>query len=162
MRQQINVSKKSLWARTAAIELMAKHGLSGWTFSFDKSKRRAGVCFHPHNGTPGRIALSVHYTENNTREEILDTILHEIAHALCGPGKGHGEAWKAKCRQVGARPIRCYDSQTVNMPVGRWQAQCAGCGSRFYRHRRPKHMTGWSCRKCGPTNGAFDWSETAG
>jgi hypothetical protein len=45
--------------------------------------------------------------DRNGAEEIVDTILHEIAHALVGPRHGHDTVWKAKCTDIGARPERC-------------------------------------------------------
>jgi hypothetical protein len=35
------------------------------------------------------------------RSEILDTILHEIAHALVGHKEAHGPVWVAKAKEIG-------------------------------------------------------------
>jgi hypothetical protein len=43
------------------------------------------------------------------------------------------------------------------MPKGRWQALCNGCQKIFHKHRRPKHMTGTYCRKCGQEKGMLVW-----
>jgi len=40
-------------------------------------------------------------------EQLTDTILHEIAHALAGPAAKHGPAWKAIARRLGATPKSC-------------------------------------------------------
>ena len=135
---------------------MAQHGLTEWQFAFNTNKRRAGVCRYPARGRPGRIELSRHYVLRNPTDEVRDTILHEIAHALVGHGHGHDEVWRAKCVEVGARPERCYD-ETVEMPKGRWRATCGGCGREHDRHRRPQRLTGWHCRKCGKERGAQRW-----
>lgn len=87
---------------------------------------------------------------------MLDTILHEVAHALVGPGHGHDEVWKATCLEVGARPERCYGEE-VEMPKGRWRATCGGCGREHDRHRRPKRPAGWHCRACGKERGVLVW-----
>jgi predicted SprT family Zn-dependent metalloprotease len=145
------------WAGQKALELMARHGLFGWEFAFNKNVRRAGVCFHPRSDRPGRIGLSVHYCERNSEVDILDVILHEIAHALVGPGHGHGEAWKAKCREIGARPQRCYDGDRIDMPRGAWRATCPSCQQVYDRHRRPKSLAGWHCRRCGRARGVLTW-----
>ncbi len=145
-------------AKTLATQLMARHGLADWQFAFNSNKRRAGVCRYPARGRPGRIELSKHYVLRNAEHEVLDTILHEIAHAIVGHGHGHDDVWKAKCVEVGARPERCYD-ETVVMPKGRWRATCGGCGREHDRHRRPKRMTGWWCRGCGKEKGALVWKE---
>jgi predicted SprT family Zn-dependent metalloprotease len=137
---------------------MAHHDLTGWEFGFNTNKRRAGVCRYPVRGRPGRIELSKHYALRNPEHEVLDTILHEISHALVGPGHGHDDVWKAKCVEVGARPERCYGEE-VEMPKGRWRATCGGCGREHDRHRRPKRLTGWHCRGCGKEQGALRWAE---
>ena len=79
-----------------ARELIARHGLAGWRFSFDHARRRFGRCDY----TNRRITLSRPLTLLNTLDEVRDTILHEIAHALC-PKDGHGARWRATCRRIG-------------------------------------------------------------
>lgn len=143
-------------AKRLATQLMAQHHLSEWQFGFNSNKRRAGVCRYPTKSRQGRIELSKHFVLHNPEHEVLDTILHEIAHALVGPGHGHDEVWKAKCVEIGARPERCY-GEAVVMPKGRWRATCGGCGTEHDRHRKPKRLTGWHCRKCGKERGALRW-----
>jgi predicted SprT family Zn-dependent metalloprotease len=154
-----------LTARAASIRdearaLLDSHGLRAWEFGFNANVRRAGVCFYPHAGEPGRIELSVHFAARNA-EEVRDTLLHEIAHALVGPGHGHDEIWKAKCRAIGAKPEACYGEET-DMPRGRWRAACPGCGTEFDRHRKPSRLNGWFCRPCGPAAGKLRWEEASG
>jgi len=102
-------------AHKLALELIAKHELTGWKFSFDKSVRRFGLCSYRKK----MIFLSRQLTLDNPVEEVADTLLHEIAHALSWirhgrKGCGHGALWKAVCVEIGARPERCYDSAKVN------------------------------------------------
>jgi predicted SprT family Zn-dependent metalloprotease len=137
-------------ARRLAVELMARHGLSGWTFGFNRRKRTLGLCRYG----PQAIELSIHLVDRNDADEVRDTILHEIAHALVGPGHGHDPVWKAKAAEVGARPERCGQA---DMPEGRWRARCACCGQGFSRHRRPRNLRGWFCRPCGPQRGRLTW-----
>ena len=140
--------------RQLGYELMAKHGLLGWNFGFNRRKRSMGLClFHLRT-----IEVSVYLVLKNPHEEILDTILHEIAHGLVGAGHGHDDVWKRKCVEIGARPIRCGDA---DMPLGRWQALCGQCGKSFHRHRRPKKMKGWFCGSCGPDKGNLVWNTGA-
>src|SRR5271155_5359404 len=128
--------------RKVTNELLARHGPHDWTFAFNRRKSALGLClFHLRT-----IELSV-YLMSGSSEEILDTILHEIAHALVGPRHGHDAAWKRKCLEIGAKPIRCGQA---DMPIGRWRASCGQCGENFHRHRKPKKVRGWYCRVCGP------------
>jgi predicted SprT family Zn-dependent metalloprotease len=152
------LTERAAGIRDLARNLMDRHGLAAWEFGFNTNVRRAGVCFYPHRGQPGRIELSTHFAERNPDEEVLDTILHEIAHAMVGPGHGHDAAWRAKCREVGARPEARY-GEDVEMPRGRWRATCPGCATEFDRHRRPKRAAGWFCRPCGPAAGKLAWHD---
>src|SRR4051812_12271673 len=103
--------------------------------------------------------MAIASANRNGAAEDLDTLLHEIAHALVGPGHGHGPAWRRKCREVGARPVRCGPA---DMPAGRWRARCGGCGRAFDRHRRPKCVRGWFCKACGPERGKLRWEAAPG
>lgn len=132
-------------ATNLALSLMVQHGLDYWKFEFDRAKRRAGCC---HYSTK-TITLSRYYIVHNTYEEIKDTILHEVAHAICGSGVGHGPVWKQVCIRIGAKPKRCYDN-TVVMPTGRWQAKCKNCAKEFRKHRKPRNLYGRYCVRCGP------------
>jgi predicted SprT family Zn-dependent metalloprotease len=134
-----------------ARQLLANYGLGDWSVTFNRRKREMGLCLFE----PKLIQLSLHFVRLNSDELVRDTILHEIAHALVGPGHGHDPVWKKKCLEVGARPERLCDD--VNMPLGRWQAVCAGCGMLHHRHRRPKHLIGWWCRYCGRERGRLIW-----
>jgi predicted SprT family Zn-dependent metalloprotease len=126
-------------------QLMNEHGLGHWNFEFDRAKRRAGLCKH-HSQT---ISLSHHFVIHNVDkpENIRDVILHEIAHALVGPRLGHNHIWKAKAREIGAKPIRCTNA---SMPKTLFVGRCQNCGCEFNRHRRKAHIYH---AKCGSEKG---------
>lgn len=39
-----------------------------------------------------------------SKKDVLDTILHEIAHALCDEADEHNHKWKQTVKRLGARP----------------------------------------------------------
>lgn len=92
-------------AKRLAEGLMADHGLpaSGWTFTFDSAERRMGVCRYQSRS----IGISRLFAAEASEREVRDVALHEIAHALVGPGHKHDHVWKAKARQIGATPKSC-------------------------------------------------------
>ena len=90
-----------------ATRLMKKWGLTeeGWTFGWDYCKTSFGMTRY----TKLQITLSKYLTSVSTIEEVKDTILHEIAHALSYEDNGHtghGRNWKKWCLIVGASPNR--------------------------------------------------------
>ena len=134
-------------AKQMAIILMDKHGLMGWRFEFDNSKRRFGVC----NYTYRKIGLSKHLVELNPEHIVKNTILHEIAHALT-EGHGHGFIWQQKAIEIGCDGKRCYSTKNVAIPKGNYTAVCPICKFEHSKLRRPKYRS--SCAKCG--NETFD------
>ena len=120
----------------------AEHGLAGWTFGLAGSKRRLGVCKYRKK----RIEISEYYARHNPAPAVLDTLLHEIAHAIAGPKAAHGPAWKAVAVRIGATPRACDDSpDTVTQP-GDWQTTCPGCNRTHHRYKRPKALSGYRCK----------------
>src|SRR5947209_15232461 len=89
-------SRRAQEADSLARELLDSYGLRGWLFRFNRSKVNLGLCLFG----PRVIELSIHFVERNPEEVIRDTLLHEIAHALVGPGHGHDAVWQRMCQRV--------------------------------------------------------------
>lgn len=132
-------------AKELAIEKMNLHGLTGngWVFRFDNSVRRFGVC----KFSSRVIGLSRELVKVNGYKEVLDVILHEIAHALVGRSHGHDDVWKMKCIEIGAKPERCYSVREGNVKAVslRYKAICEGCGFTHQRAKRPS-VEKYSCK----------------
>lgn len=106
-------------ARALAIQHMDEHDLisKGWTFKYNKSGTTYGKC----NYRKRSIQLSGVNVPFMKYEDVLDTILHEIAHALDlienGYCSRHGANWKAICRRIGADPKSCHNKLDNNARV---------------------------------------------
>jgi len=123
----------------------------GWTFQLDNSVKRFGQCRYRTKV----ISMSKHLILLNDEAQVLDTILHEIAHSLAGNAAGHGYYWKMACIRIGARPIRCYSTDTVTQPKMRYQATCGGCKKVFQKAKRPQVARKVSCR----CQGGISWDK---
>lgn len=120
---------------------LQEHGLTLWSFRWDNAVRRAGVCrFGPRVIGLSRAIFAI--PEN--RDQALDTILHEIAHALAGPGAGHGPEWRQMAACIGATPERCH---TMPTPPSRLVGTC-DCGPIHKRERMPRNNSHRICRTC--------------
>ena len=124
-----------------------KSGLkAGWRFAFDLAPVRGGICRH----TARQITLSVTYCLKASKVDIVDTILHEIAHAVVGPNHGHDETWKAAARRIGCSAKRCHQ---VDHTPPRWRGQCE-CGQKWKRQRLSQRARTGQCPKC---NKRIEW-----
>lgn len=131
--------------------LLAEHGPPGWRVVVDRARTRAGVC----RADRREIGLSGPLTALHSPEEVRDTVLHEIAHALVGPGHGHDAVWRAEARRLGGSARR---TSSAPRPEGPWVGTCPA-GHRATRHRRPVRVV--ACGRCGrsfdPAN-ALRWT----
>ncbi|WP_035907062.1 SprT-like domain-containing protein [Knoellia subterranea] len=131
---------------TAALALgrrvLREHGLEHWTLTTDQAKTRAGVC----RFATRTISLSAPLTRLHDEADVLDTILHEVAHALVGPDHGHDEVWRAKAQQIGCSGERTVDADAPRVE-GPWRGECPQ-GHTYTRHRRPGSVL--SCLRCSP------------
>ncbi|WP_306213801.1 SprT family zinc-dependent metalloprotease [Actinoplanes sp. RD1] len=130
-------------ARELAYGLMARHRLTGWRLVFDNARTRAGVCRSDRK----EIGLSRVLTELYPEEQVRDTVLHEIAHALAGPKHGHDRVWRATAQRIGCSGTRCVPEDAPRAEGG-FVGTCAA-GHRTTAHRRPVRVR--SCPKCSPT-----------
>lgn len=126
-------------ATDLALTLMEKHGLiaEGWTFKLNgRPYKRLGCCWQ-HRKV---IELSSKWvnTPEYPDEELKDTILHEIAHALT-PGWGHSLVWQHTACNIGCKPKRFYEGPVK--PKGRYEGYGVETGTLYTtRHRLTRTM----------------------
>ena len=132
-------------ARNIALKLMRQHGLSGYTFKWDRAVRRFGC----HNGRLKTLSLSRPMTEHETNEKrVINTILHEIAHGLDYKNRGYSNAeWKRVARSIGCSGERCSSGSGVDKSqFMKWVATCPSCERDVYYARKSKVEK--ACGKC--------------
>lgn len=117
-------------AHGLAQELLQKHGLAaqGWSVNWTQARSTAGSCSYATKA----ISLSLHlvggmHLDNGggarpTWEEVRETILHEVAHALAGKAAAHGPAWKAIAKDIGCNAERTHH---MDLAAKRYQTLCS-------------------------------------
>ncbi len=124
--------------RKLAEDLLAEHGLKGWCFAFDHAPRRAGCCDYRRK----RISLALQFARRACEEEIRDTLLHEVAHALVGRKHHHDAVWQAKAQEIGGSGERCHD---LSFSPPRYIVACRNGCWRATADRRRRNVV---CREC--------------
>ena len=138
-----------VWANA----LIALYLDDSWTFGFDSAKRRVGAC----NYTAKRITISRYLVPLLDDDDIHQTLLHEVAHAMTGAQAGHGPEWERAARQIGyIGDVRHPGAGAIDMAP--WVGRCPN-GHETYRFKKPQRDS--SCGKCSRAyNPDFllDWS----
>ncbi len=117
----------------------------GWTFGFDRARKRLGVCRIGRK----QITLSRHLTQTLPDDEVEDTIRHEIAHAIDYEQRGksaHDATWKRLARRCGAKPERCFSGDLPHDEASPYVAACPSCRSETPLYRQPAKPL--RCRAC--------------
>ena len=86
-------------AGNMARRLVQKHLDWPWRFGWTWKVTRFGECDYALN----IVALSMPLTAERSRGEVRQSILHEIAHALCPVGACHGPDWKRTIKRLGGQ-----------------------------------------------------------
>lgn len=81
-------------------ELLNSQGLSDWSIRLTDHFGILGLCSYKDKC----IILNYHHVDQHPEPEVLNTIRHEVAHALT-PGAGHTEFWQIKARELGCTSI---------------------------------------------------------
>ena len=137
-------------AESLAIRLMSEHGIldMGYHFAWNNKKRAAGTCSYRKK----QIQLSKPLTTYSILEDVTDTILHEIAHALAGYSAGHGYEWQRVAKSIGCNANKYYDEKNKKSTadafkiIAKYKAVCEGCGKESFKNRMPKRR--FACSTC--------------
>ena len=101
-------------------ELMIEHGLSDWKLDIVNKRTTLGETYYRTK----TIELSQRFILVSTKDEFRETMLHEIAHALIGPGYAHGPVFVEKCLAIGGNPESSGD-----ISIRSYHYECPKCGA---------------------------------
>lgn len=127
-----------------AKDLMYAHGLSNWRFGWNDRKASFGRCIY----NVRTIELSNALTPLRPFKEVVNTILHEIAHALAGAGHHHDYVWRSKFIEIGGDGRTRSSMANVDIQKiegNNWVATCVN-GHVHVKFRQPTSIV--SCGKC--------------
>lgn len=85
-------------ASQACRDELNKFGLQAWSVRLNQSADSGflGLCSYRDKC----IILSAHHIDIHPTPDVVNTIKHEVAHALT-PGHGHDEVWQDKAKEIG-------------------------------------------------------------
>lgn len=111
--------------RTAVLrgsELLNDKGLYDWDIKINKSRSSLAQTNHFEK----TIYYSRYFLIAANKEQLDGITLHEVAHALLGPGKGHGVEFVKLCARLGLETL--YACRRANIQIGIYKAECKCCG----------------------------------
>ena len=132
----------SLTRKRLARQLTDQHGLTAWKLVWNRAKDTHGLCDY----RTMTITLS-EAMQHVSDQDYLDTVLHEIAHALVGPGHAHGYVWRRQCLAIGGNGQQ-YVSKAASAAVkatAPWEGRCPKCTHVTRQHRAPLRVKACRC-----------------
>ena len=103
-----NIDKRYVWVTEKWYSLKKDYQLDNWILHFNsRLKTTAGQCLYGKNK---RIELATLLIDspNIKKADILDTLLHEVAHAIAGYKAAHGPVWKKIAHELGCSGDVCH------------------------------------------------------
>ncbi len=126
----------------------------------DRFKRKAGQYHHGER----KIRISRHLLENHP-EEVIETIKHELGHALVMHRHGkrkikpHGKEWNSMMEELGvSNPEACHSLQLTDYKyiVRCTNSECDAELGRYRKSRLVKKPGLYACKKCGCSFESFE------
>lgn len=119
-------------AQSAIYSLIAKHlPDEGWRMEWNNAPSTAGMCKY----STKTLVFSRPIARLVDREEFIDTVTHEIAHAMVGPDHGHDKVWRNQHIAIGGTGARVWSDPHIAASLSKWEITCSTYGCRFKAHR---------------------------
>lgn len=132
-------TEEILIARTEAE--MRRVNLKGWSVKVGSKRTEYGSAQHKSR----IIEISLPCANSGSDENLRETILHEIAHALCDAKENHGKQWKKTYRSIGGNPDY-VDTQNDTDDFYVWEVRCPNA---CYNYRGALKRKRSECPLCG-------------
>jgi len=155
-RRKVGLVAELHRVRVWAEALIALHLEPGWSFGFDRATKRAGACHYGER----RITVSRYLAERWSDDDIHQTLLHEVAHAIAGRRAGHGPAWRRVATELGYVGERTHSGPIASERAS-WIGRCPA-GHEHYRFRKPtRPMSCATCSRRYDPSHAIRWEPRA-
>lgn len=126
-------------AKHITLALLKIHGRENWRVTINtRTKVRAGLCDY----RICTIDLSAWLFHLNSDEAIMNTITHEVAHAIVGGWCGHNHMWRQCHRRLGGNGKTRYkpgedltNGHVRKRQARNWIGNCFTCGEQYTRVR---------------------------
>ena len=120
--------------------------LKKYRLVYGKAKNTLGTCYWIKKF----IRISKYHLEKSSKNAMVDTLLHEIAHAISyerDKNTGHNYKWKQVCKEIGAEPSRLASDYHIPQSYEyKYVAVCPNCGKKSYMNRKTRSK--YSCGNC--------------
>lgn len=121
MKSNKLVIDKITAAKVRGLELMKEKGLDEWNIIFHEQEATIAETSH-HFKT---IGFNMNFIIIADKQSFEGVLMHEIAHALLGPGKGHGREFKKLCKEISVDTT--FACSKVNMLIEKYIVFCPEC-----------------------------------
>ena len=130
--------KKIKEAVLLGAQLLIENGLGDWKIDLNKGRKSLADTYHKDK----RISFSRSFITVATKEQFVGVTLHEIAHAMLGPGYGHGKEFVELCTKISPNPD--YATHSADVRIGMYIYECPNCN---YGGASNKRLEAY-CQEC--------------
>lgn len=124
-------------AISIAEALLEKHDLRGWKAYWSGMRKSLAETDHREK----QIVFSKYFISKASFEEFVGVALHEITHAMLGPGYGHGDEFVELCREISGSDE--YAVPSANFDISRYMFTCPECNYSGSHNSNKDKMCGY-------------------